>query len=236
MSSPANASFTTSYDSAAKTISAAVSVMFLVLGLATQNVAVGILFALILAAAFAWSPAGYSIADGFLSVHRVIGNLRIPLASIREVRVASPEELQGSIRIFGSGGLFGYYGNFRSPRLGKGKLGKSTWFMTRHSHAVIVATSAGNFVLSPDDVDGFVAWTRPAGSAAPARFAPAPAPPPHCRTAWVAAAIIAAVTTLMVGILFYSPGLPDYTLTRGSLAIRDHFYPITLGAKNVDLS
>jgi uncharacterized membrane protein YphA (DoxX/SURF4 family) len=231
MSSPANASFTVSYDSAAKTISAAVSVMFLVLGLATQNVAAGILFALILAAAFAWSPRGYSIADGFLSVHRLIGNLRIPLASIREVRIASPEELQGSLRIFGSGGLFGYYGNFRSPNLGK-----STWFVTRYSHAVIVAASAGNFVLSPDDVDGFIAWTRPAGSAPPARFTPAPSPAPHPGTAWIAAATITAVTALAIGILVYSPGLPEYTLTRGSLAIRDHFYPVTIGAKDIDLS
>jgi hypothetical protein len=231
MSSPANASFTVSYDSAAKTISAAVTVMFLVLGLATQSIAVGILFALILAAAFAYSPTGYSIADGFLSVHRVVGNLRIPLASIREVRVASGEDLQGCVRIFGSGGLFGYYGLFRSP-----KLGKSTWFVTQHSHAVIIVTAAGNFVLSPDDVDGLIAWTRPAGSATPARFAPAAAPSSHPRTAWIAAAIIAAATTLVIGTLFYSPGLPEYTLTSGSLAIRDHFYPITIGAKNIDIS
>jgi hypothetical protein len=231
MSSPASASFTVSYDSAAKTISAAVAVMFLVLGLATQSVAVGILFALILAAAFAWSPTGYSIGDGFLSVHRVIGNLRIPLASIRAVRIASGEDLQGSLRIFGSGGLFGYYGVFRSP-----KLGKTTWYVTRHSHAVLVVTSAGNFVLSPDDVDGFVAWTRPGGTAPTPRFAPAPESSSHPAAAWITAAIVAAATTLVIGTLFYSPGLPQYTLTRGSLTIRDHFYPITLGAKNIDLS
>jgi uncharacterized membrane protein YphA (DoxX/SURF4 family) len=231
MSSPANASFSVSYDSAAKTISAAVTVMFLVLGLATQNVAVGILFALILAAAFAWSPTGYSIADGFLSVHRVMGNLQIPLASIQEVRIASPEDLQGSLRIFGSGGLFGYYGTFRSP-----KLGKHTWFVTRHSHAVIVVIGTEKFVLSPDDVDGFLAWTRPAGSAPSVRFMQAPATPSHSRTAWMAAAIVAAATTLVIGTVFYSPGLPEYTLTNSSLAIRDYFYPVTLGAKDIDLS
>ena len=232
MSSPASASFTASYDSAAKTISTVVCVMFLILGLATANIAVGIVFAAMLAVSFAWSPTGYSIGDGFLSIHRVIGNLRIPLASIREVRIASREDLEGSLRIFGSGGLFGYYGAFRSP-----KLGKSTWFVTQHSHAVIVVTSAGNFVLSPDDVDGFIAWTRPAGSGATARFAPAPAPSfSRPGTAWITAAIIAAATTLVIGTLFYSPGLPEYTLTGGSLAIRDHFYPVTLGAKNIDLS
>jgi hypothetical protein len=204
--------------------------MFLVLGFAAQSVAVGILFALILAAAFAWSPTGYSIGDGYLSVHRVIGNLRIPLASIREVRIASGEDLQGSTRIVGSGGLFGYHGVFRSS-----KLGKSTWCVTRHSHAVIVVTSDSNFVVSPDDVDGFIAWTRPAGSAPSARFAPAAAPSPRSKTAWTAAAIIAAATTLVIGSLFYSPGLPEYTLTSGSLAIRDHFYPITIGAKNIDI-
>jgi hypothetical protein len=231
MSSPASASFTVSYDSAAKTISTAVCVMFVVLGLVTASVAVGFVFAAMLAVSFAWSPTGYSIGDGFLSVHRIVGNLKIPLASIREVRIASREDLEGSLRIFGSGGLFGYYGVFRSP-----KLGKSTWCVTRHSHAVIVVTSAGNFVLSPDDVDGFIGWTRPAGSAAPARFVPAPASSPRSTTAWIAATIITVVTALVIGALFYSPGLPEYTLTRGSLAIRDHFYPVTIGAKNIDLS
>jgi hypothetical protein len=231
MSSPASASFTVSYDSAAKTISTVVCVMFVVLGLATASIAVGIVFVAMLGVSFAWSPTGYSIGDGFLSIHRVVGNLKIPLASIREVRIASREDLEGSLRIFGSGGLFGYYGAFRSP-----KLGKSTWFVTRHSHAVIVVTSSGNFVLSPDDVDGLIAWTRPAGSAVAARFAPVPVSPPRPATAWIAAAIITAVTTLAIGTLFYSPGLPEYTLTRGSLAIRDHFYPVTIGAKNIDLS
>src|SRR3569623_1973769 len=230
MASPASASFTVSYDSAAKTISTVVCVMFAILGLATASIAVGIVFVAMLAVAFAWSPTGYSIGDGFLSVHRVLGKFRIPLASIREVRLASREDLAGSLRIIGSGGLFGYYGVFRSP-----KLGKSTWVVTRHSHAVIVLTSAGNFVLSPDDVDGLIAWTRPAGSATPDRFAPAPAPASRPRTAWPAAAIEAVGTTLVIGTLFYSPGLPEYTLTRGSLAIRDHFYPVTLGARNIDL-
>ena len=147
MASPASASFTVSYDSAAKTISTVVCVMFAILGLATTSIAVGIVFVAMLAVSFAWSPTGYSIGDGFLSIYRVIGYFRITLASIREVRIASREDLEGSLRIFGRGGLFGYYGVFRSP-----KLGKSTWFVTRHSHAVIVLTSAGNFVLSPDDV------------------------------------------------------------------------------------
>lgn len=231
MSSPASASFTASYDSAAKTISAVVCVMFLVLGVATSSIAIGIVFVAMLAVSFVWSPTGYSVGDGFLSVHRVIGNLRIPLASIREVRIASREDLEGSLRIFGSGGLFGYYGAFRSPRLGK-----NAWFVTQQSHAVIVVTSAGTFVLSPDDVDGFIAWIRPAGSAPAARFAAPPVDASRPATAWIAGAIIAAATTLVIGTLFYSPGLPQYTLTRGSLTIRDHFYPITLGAKDIDLS
>ncbi|HVY94913.1 MAG TPA: PH domain-containing protein [Bryobacteraceae bacterium] len=231
MSSPASASFTVSYDSAAKTISIVVCVMFFVLGLATASIAVGIVFALILAASFAWSPTGYSIEDGFLSVHRVIGNVRIPLASVRDVRIAVREDLQGTLRVFGSGGLFGYYGVFRSS-----KLGKSTWFMTRHSHAVVVVTTAGTYLFSPDDVDGFIAWIRPSGCGPVARFTPAPAPSSRPAAAWIAAAIVAAATTLAIGTLFYSPGLPEYTLTRTSLAIRDRFYPITLGAKNIDLS
>lgn len=223
-------SFTVSFDATAKVITTAVAVMFLVLALATGSLVVVGVFALCFLLAWAWSPTGYSVADGLLIVHRPAGNVRIPIAGIREVRIAMADELRGSIRIFGSGGMFGYYGSFRSP-----KLGRSTWYVTNRAHAVLVAGDVGKLLFSPNDVDGFLAWLRPAGAQPSARFTPAAVQSSWPPAAWITALVVGAATTLAIGGLFYSPGLPAYTLTRDSLTIRDRFYPVTLNAGSIDV-
>ncbi len=232
MSSASHASFSVSYDASVKAISGAVFAMLLSIGFATGSLGTGILFAMILVVAWAYSPSSYSISDGFLIVHRLIGNVRVPVAGIREVTIATPEDLSGSRRVFGSGGLFGYYGDFRSP-----KFGKSSWYVTNRNHAVVVKSDAGTFIFSPDDVDGFVGWTCPPAARlrSPARFV-APAPEKgHSATAWITVAIVMVVTSVVLGALFYSPGPPAYTLTTDSLTIKDRFYPVTLNPGSVDV-
>jgi hypothetical protein len=53
--------------------------------------------------------------------------------------------------LFGSGGLFGYYGLFRTRALGR-----STWYVTNRKNRIVLIAGAKTFVLSPDDVDGFL--------------------------------------------------------------------------------
>jgi len=48
---------------------------------------------------------------------------------------------------------------------------------------------------------------------------------------------LAAATILIATVaLFYSPGLPKYTLTHDRLTIQDRFYPVTLSAASVDVN
>ena len=236
MSPIPSTSFSASYDKATKYISAGVFVLLLVLMAVNPGVIVGSLAALLLVASYAWSPRGYSIAERSIIVKRLAGDVRIPLDGIREARIATADDLRDCIRTFGNGGLFGYYGQFSTS-----KLGSSTWYVTNRSHSVVVITSSKTAVFSPDDIDGFLAAIR---ASAPVPVTAPGEAPSHSKqsnsarrlTGALVGCAIAIVVMAVVGFAFaYSPGPPSYTLTSESLTIHDRFYPVTLPASGVDI-
>ena len=104
---------------------------------------------------YAFSPQRYEVVGREIVVNRLIGDVRVPLDALREVRRAGPEDLRGAIRLWGSGGLFGYYGLFRTS-----KLGKCRWFVTNRRNLVVVVTDSKTTLYSPDAVDEFIAAVR----------------------------------------------------------------------------
>ena len=228
--------FSASYDSTTKVISAAVFVVFLVAVIATKGAIAAGLGAAVVILSYAYSPRGYAIVDRSIAVKRLIGNVRIPLDGVREVRTVAADDLRGCIRLWGSGGMFGYYGIFRTS-----KLGRSTWYVTNRSNAVVVITDAKTALFSPDDVDGFITALRASGSI-PQVSPSAPyldAMRSHGSGGFSGKLIGSAVG--IVGLAFaafamlYSPGPPTYTLTPEALTIHDRFYPVTLNAAAVDV-
>lgn len=123
----------------------------------TWHPGVAALAAATIGLSWAWSPRGYVVSKDAIRVQRLIGTATLPLAGVREARPATRDDLCGAIRLFGSGGMFGYYGLFRTRRLGR-----SYWYVTDRSKAVVVAGTK-TAVFSPDDVDGFLAAVRAAG-------------------------------------------------------------------------
>lgn len=89
--------------------------------LAMRAGAVALVLALVSAAvialAYAFSPRSFEISDGAFRVKRLIGDVTFPLTSLRFVRDATPADFWGCVRLWGSGGLFGYYGLFWSKAL-----------------------------------------------------------------------------------------------------------------------
>ena len=217
--------FSASYDTTTKVISAVVLVVFLVIIVATHSVVAGCLTAAIVVGAYAWSPRGYAVSDGSIEVKRLIGRARIPLDGLREARAATKDDFRGCLRLFGNGGLFGYYGLFRTS-----KLGKSTWYVTNRGKAVVVVTGEKTVLFSPDNVEGFIA-------AIGAPTAPVPATQDAgSRVGSLAGAAIGIVVIAILAFAFlYSPGPPSYTLTPESLTIHDRFYPVTLNRTSVDV-
>jgi hypothetical protein len=224
--------FSLSYDGTTKAVSAVVCALPLVAGIAAHSVlAAGLGLACVLLA-YAWSPRGYVVAERAITIRRLIGDARVPLERVREARRANAGDFRGCIRWWGSGGLFGYYGLFRTSALGK-----CTWYVTDRSRAVVVATHSKTALFSPDNVDGFLDAIR-AEVPVPAadKIDPLTAPPgPNVSGIVAAIAVAVVVTALVAGVLLYSPGLPRCTLTSQALTIHDRFYPVTLPASAVDV-
>jgi hypothetical protein len=228
---PGQAEFSVAYDRTTRIVSAVVCALLLVVGIAVHSIWIGGLLVVIVILGFAYSPRGYTISEHAVTVKRLIGNVRFPLERVREARRTTADDLRGCIRLWGSGGFFGYYGLFHTS-----KLGSCRWYVTNRRNTVVVIAGGKTALFSPDDVDGFLA-AMPAGAPSMGTTAE-PFDAPGIRMPAGACALIgiAAVAMGVVALAFlYSPGPPDYTLTPDALAIHDRLYPVTLKAADVDV-
>ena len=233
----ANGEFSASYDRTTKIVSTIVCVLVMLIPIAIHTAPMGPLmgglgpFLLILA--YAYSPRGYRVAEHAIAVRRLIGGVRIPLDDVREVRTGTADDFAGCIRLWGSGGLFGYYGVFRTS-----KLGKCTWYVTSRRKSVVVITGAKTVVLSPDAPERFVAAIRasvPVSGTAAGEVSPMPAAGGADWRLWAAALVGVLAVGIAAVAMLYSPGPPSYTLTPDSLTIHDRFYPVTVTKAEVDV-
>lgn len=107
---------------------------------------------LIILISYAFSPLGYKILNNELIINRPFTNVKIDRSNIQSVEIIDHEQLRWSIRTFGVGGLFGYYGKFANT-----SLGSMTWYVTRRDKIVLLKTNDNkNIILSPDDPEMFV--------------------------------------------------------------------------------
>jgi len=107
---------------------------------------------LIIGAAFA--PRQYQITGDSILVNRLFAkDVKIPLSGVYSIEPVSYKYVfKKSVRIMGSGGGFGIYGDFTSPSLKDFKA-----YMTRRDKLVLIRTLRKPFVLTPDDPEGFIA-------------------------------------------------------------------------------
>lgn len=102
--------------------------------------------------AFAFRPVGYVVTSEAVQVSRPLLNVHIRRADIRRVMALPAQDISASIRLFGVGGLFGYYGRYTNRRLGR-----TTWYATRRDTPVLVETTDDKkYILTPNDPSGFV--------------------------------------------------------------------------------
>lgn len=224
--------FPASYDRTTQIISVVVCLGLLAIVFGVHNAILTVLSVLVLLIAAAWSPQGYAVEGQTILVRRKIGTLRISIADLREARRADSEDLRGCIRLWGSGGLFGYYGLFSTS-----KLGKSTWYVTDRRKIVVLVTGAKTVLVSPDDAGGFLEAVRAAAPQTAFAETRELAPPRSAGSGkWIAIVFALVVAGLVTAAMLYSPGSPAYTLTPDTLTIHDRFYPVTLQASAVDIN
>jgi hypothetical protein len=219
--------FSAPYDRTVKIVTVLVCALLLAIGLVPHMPAfVWGLDILIIVACYAYSARGYVVSDRCITVKRFVGDVQIPLDGLREARAAASDDFRGCIRLWGNGGMFGFYGLFRTS-----KLGKCTWYITDKSKAVVVVTDAKTALFSPGDVSGFLAAVGAPASVPPILSTPAGGI--TARTVIGVAGALLGIAALALATL-YDPGPPSYTLTPGALTIHDKFYSVTLRANAVD--
>lgn len=78
-----------------------------------------------------------------ITVSRLFGSLTIPVDEILEAGILQKTDINDSIRLFGSGGLFGFLGLFKNTRLGK-----YTMYATDLDHLLFIRTRNRKYVFS----------------------------------------------------------------------------------------
>ena len=155
--------FTTSLDRLAKGVTIGVTILFATIiieqfisftdGDSTIPVSIPILLLLVYFLAFGFQPISYVLTPEQLIIHRLISNVKINRTEIKSVEQIDKTRLRLTIRIFGVGGLFGYFGKFLNT-----KLGSTTWYATRRDKAVLITTvNNKKIVITPDNPEEFVA-------------------------------------------------------------------------------
>lgn len=154
--------FKASLDKLAKVVTIAVTILFtsIIIGQlvlipdsvqSTSFITVFILL-LIYLIVFLFRPICYNITDESLVIHRPLTDIKIDLNDIKNVELLDKERLKWTIRTFGVGGLFGYWGRFANS-----KIGVMTWYATRRDKAVLITTfNNKKIVLTPDEPELFV--------------------------------------------------------------------------------
>lgn len=114
----------------------------------------GSLYLALFLVTYGFHTTGYEITDTELIIKRPFKNKIYDRSSIAQVVPIENSVLRKSIRTFGVGGVFGYWGKFANV-----KYGVTTWYATRRKDAVLVAfTTNHKIVLTPNDSSGFVTY------------------------------------------------------------------------------
>jgi hypothetical protein len=103
------------------------------------------LIAAILLLSLFLSVTGYSVRDGTLMVHRLLWRTRLDLDQLSGIEI-QPYITNGSIRLFGIGGLFASVGNFRNQALGSYRA-----YITDPKNAVVLDFNGEIVVVTPAD-------------------------------------------------------------------------------------
>jgi hypothetical protein len=105
----------------------------------------------ILAGGALFMVRGYTLTDRELIIHRLGWSSHFDLASLISAS-SDPSAMNGSIRLFGNGGLFAFCGWFRNKKLGNYRV-----FATDPQRSVVLRFTDRIVVVTPDAPEKFAA-------------------------------------------------------------------------------
>ena len=155
--------FTASLDGLAKGITLGVSLLFLFIivspflflqpaGRGLEVILIPFFLFVISVGVFIFRPISYTITDQDVIINRLLKSVIINRKDIQNVEILDKDFAKRTVRTFGVGGMWGYFGKFIHDIVGA-----MTWYVTRRDKMVLLRLLDGRrVVLSPDDLEGFV--------------------------------------------------------------------------------
>ncbi|MCL2097704.1 MAG: PH domain-containing protein [Bacteroidales bacterium] len=106
-----------------------------------------------------FTPRYLSIDSKCIKLQRIVGTIEIPLTTVYSIDIVSSAMIKGSIRLFGSGGFFGYLGIFRNKNIGQ-----YTMYATELKHLIMVKTTHKTYVFSCRNGETFKTFLKSSAS------------------------------------------------------------------------
>ncbi len=137
--------FKASLDTTARITTISITILFLIIALIpfwamntdasfSASLFSSILLIVIYSITYAFCPQSYTLDNDSILINRPISNIIIKKKDIQSIVKLNKEDLRCSIRTFGVGGLFGYFGKFSNR-----KWGTMTWYITRRDKTILIS-------------------------------------------------------------------------------------------------
>lgn len=107
-----------------------------------------VLFGSVLILPYLWAPRGYAVERDVAIIRRVIGDLEINVSE-------QPRQWKWTwwgLRLFGSGGMYGYFGFFIFKGLGRTRM----YATNRHTLVLIKDNKGRKYLVSPKEPERFI--------------------------------------------------------------------------------
>lgn len=78
-----------------------------------------------------------------ITIVKALGSIKIPREEVVNIHKLSSESLSKSIRLFGSGGFFGYLGKFENSIIGKYQM-----YITERKNLILIETTSMKYVVN----------------------------------------------------------------------------------------
>lgn len=121
----------------------------------TSNLIISVILIFIPIFSWLFSVGEYVLESDGLSIKRKIFPIKIKYEEIKKVSRLGYQDIKSSIRIFGNGGLFGFYGIFRNESIGNYRA-----YFSNFSDLVLIETDKKKFVISPENPDIFTDYLK----------------------------------------------------------------------------
>jgi len=105
---------------------------------------------MVLLGCFWYRVTGYQVRADRITISRMASDVDIPIRDIESIEF-DPDGMKRSLKVFGNGGVFGFYGKFWNRKYGKYRA-----FVTDLKKVVVIRTGENIFMLSPEEPEKFI--------------------------------------------------------------------------------